>query len=53
MTKSKCKCKKCGNYYTLFTWEYNITKYTIGIKFAIEDSKDPSKNKVGIAIAHC
>jgi hypothetical protein len=53
--KTKCKCKVCGNYYNLYTREVPLTPngFTVVKYFFIEDEKDPSKNKQGIAVTHC
>lgn len=53
MTKTICKCKKCGASYILWQWEHFISKFTFTWRFRIEDKNDPSKNKVGIAVNHC
>ena len=52
-TKTRCKCKTCGQPYLVYSWEHYISKNTFVKMFEIEDQADPSKNKRGIAVTHC
>jgi hypothetical protein len=51
--KRKCKCRNCGQPYTLFVWENKINEFTFIEYFGIVDKANPSKNKVGVAVSHC
>lgn len=52
--KCKCKCKKCGQPYILFTWETTcgLGQHTFIKMFAIEDLKG-NLIRQGNAVSHC